>query len=153
MTPVILLEALKVKTETALKCLSLPVKDGDRRPPKVYLMQLPSKKAEETQVPYVVLQFVTGKDQDPKGEPAYSDCKIRIIAATYADDAGVGALDVLNVLTRLRIELLKSGVVADQFLLLKPLEYIVYPYNTGFYHLGEMMTTWEIPSIEREVNF
>jgi hypothetical protein len=32
-----------------------------------------------------------------------------------------------------------------------PLEYIVYPDNAEPYYMGEMMTVWEIPSVEREV--
>ena len=153
MTPVILLEALKEKAETELGGLSLQVKNKQSRAPGVYLMQLPTKEEETEQVPYIVLQFVTGADQDPKNEPAYSECRIRIIVCTYSDDAGVGAIDVLNILTKLRISLLRSGTLADQFLLLKPLEYIVYPNDTGFYHMGEMMTIWEIPSVERELEY
>ena len=153
MTPVILLEALKEKAEKELGGLSLQVKNKQRRAPNVYLMQLPTKEEEIEQVPYIVLQFVTGADQHPKNESAYSECRIRIIVCTYADDAGVGAIDVLNILTKLRISLLRSGTLADQFLLLKPLEYIVYPNDTGFYHMGEMMTIWEIPPVERELEY
>ncbi|GHU50720.1 hypothetical protein FACS1894127_6370 [Clostridia bacterium] len=153
MTPVILLEALKETAGNATQNLELQVKGGERRSPGVYLMQLPDKDQETELVPYILLQLLTGKDDILTGKDPESECRIRIVVVTYADDAGVGAMDVLNVLIRLRTELSRSGQLADQFLLRHPLEYIVYPDDTGSYHLGEMMTIWEIPSVTRELDY
>ncbi|MCL2087652.1 MAG: hypothetical protein FWH05_08695 [Oscillospiraceae bacterium] len=166
MSPIVLLEELKKFVEENTKDIILatrPVKnkvyseDSKKKPPhrkkkspKVYLMRLPDKDAETNLIPYIVLQYLTGKDEQPPGEPPYSTCTIRIVAATYSEDAGEGAKDLLNVLTRIRIALLKSGGVG-QFLLCKPLENIVYPDETNPYYLGEMLTIWEIPIIQREV--
>lgn len=80
-----------------------------------------------------------------------ADCTVRIVAATYSEDESEGAMCVLNLLTRIRVALLKDGVVGGQFVLKSPLEMIVYPDSTAPYYLGEMMTKWTMPIIESEV--
>ena len=114
-------------------------------------MRLPKKEDQTEKVPYILLQFLTGKDDKENGEPQESDCKIRIVVATYSEDGGEGSFDVLNVLLRIRSELEKAGVIGERFVLQYPLEYIVYPDSTQPYYLGEMVTNWSIPTIEREV--
>ena len=56
---------------------------------------------------------------------------VRIIAATYAENEDEGALSVLNVLTRIRLAMLRAGIVGRQFVLRPPLEMIVYPDSTA----------------------
>ena len=157
MTAVILLDELKKFVEEHTKDIILSVKvkknsgDSKSRAAEVHTMRLPDKDAETQLIPYILLQFITGKDEQEEGESPESECKIRIVVATYSEDGGAGAMDVLNLLTRIRVSLLKAGVVGGQFLLRKPLEYIVYPDSTAPYYLGEMLTIWEMPEIEREV--
>lgn len=173
MTPVVLLTALKQFIEENTKDIILsvrPVKNktiSEPRPkrkppeppedaiteraPEVHLMRLPDKDAETNRIPYILLQFLTGTDEHKPAEQPDSECKVRIVVATYSEDGGEGATDLLNVLTRIRIALLKAGEVGNQFLLRKPLEYIVYPDETNPYYLGEMLTIWEMPIIQREV--
>lgn len=157
MTPVVLLERLKefVEEETKDLILSVKVKNGGggpkERAPEVHLMRLPDKESETQQIPYILLQFIKGVDEQEEGERRNSECNVRVVVATYSEDGGAGALDVLNVITRIRVALLKAGVVGEQFLLKQPIEYIVYPDSTAPYYLGEMMTLWEMPVIEREV--
>lgn len=157
MTAVMLLDELKTYVEEHTKDIILPVRTKPsepqkERPPEVHKMRLPNKEAETKQIPYILLQFLTGKDEQKEGEEPESECKIRIVVATYSEDCGEGAMDVLNILTRLRISLLKDGIVGGQFLIKEPLEYIVYPDSTAPYYLGEMLTIWEMPEITREVN-
>ncbi|SHJ74406.1 hypothetical protein [Tepidibacter formicigenes] len=157
MTAVVLLEKLKKYIEEHTKDIILSVRtkssseEAKERPAEVHKMRLPDKEGETKRIPYILLQFLTGKDEQKEGQSAESECKIRIIVATYSEDGGEGAMDVLNVLTRIRISLLKDGVVGEQFLIKKPLEYIVYPDDTAPYYMGEMLTIWEMPEIEREV--
>lgn len=159
MTPIILLEELKKFIEQKTKDIILQVKVNSKsgsdepkeRAANIHKMKLPSKDAETKQIPYILLQFLTGKDTQEEGQYSESECQIRIVVATYSEDGSEGALDVLNVLTRIRSSLLKEGVISKQFLIKKPLEYIVYPDDTAPYYLGEMITVWNIPSIEREV--
>jgi hypothetical protein len=122
------------------------------RAPEVHLMRLPDKDAETNRVPYIILQYLAGKDEHKPNEQADSIGNVRIIVATYSDNDSEGALDVLTVLTRVRVALLKAGEIGKQFLLRKPLDYLVYPDDTQPYFFGEMMTVWEMPIILREVH-
>ena len=136
MTAINLLECLEefVKEKTA--DIKLQVKVRNRNPQEVkeraadvYKMRLPKKEDQTEKVPYILLQFLT----------------------TYSEDGGEGSFDVLNVILRIRSELEKAGVIGERFALQYPLEYIVYPDSTQPYYLGEMVTNWSIPTMEREV--
>ena len=125
--------------------------DEKERAANVYKMRLPNKEDQIQKVPYILLQFLTGKDDKKDSEPEDSECTVRIVVATYSENGEVGAYDVLNVVLRIRTELEKIGIIGGYFVLQKPLEYIVYPDSTEPYYLGEMITNWSIPTIKREV--
>jgi len=167
MTPVILLEQLKsfIQENTAdimlsvrsVKNKTLPEYEGGeyditKRAAEVHLIRLPGKDAEMQRIPYIVLQYLNGKDAHEPGDRPDSTAYIRIIVATFSENDSEGALDVLNVITRIRGALLKAGEIGRQFLLRKPLEYLLYPDDTQPYFFGEMMTIWEMPIIYREVH-
>ncbi|MCL2357468.1 MAG: hypothetical protein FWC70_10025 [Defluviitaleaceae bacterium] len=161
MTEIVLLDALQafIKEQTKNIMLSTrPEKGGTvkgtpgKRAAEVHKMRLPDKNAETKRIPYVLLQVITGvHEQNPGYNPEHT-CKVRIIIATYSEDGGEGANDVLNVLTRIRVALLKAGEVGEQFLLRSPVEYIIYPEDTNPYYFGEIMSVWEMPHIKREIN-
>ena len=157
MTPIILLEELKNYIQDITKDIMLPVRvsrgsnEPKERPAKVHLMNLPKKEDEIQQVPYILIKYLTGKDEQPEGQLTDSGCMVRIIVATYAEDAGEGGMALLNVMSRIRYNLLKERLIAGQFQLKNPLEAIVYQEDTRPYYLGELMTSWRLPSIEREV--
>ncbi len=171
MTPTELLYELKEFIESAtkdiilsvrpVKNLTIPQPSGSTekaaeepkcRAAEVHLMRLPDKNAETNRIPYILLQLLTGSDEQPEGKPPDSECKVRIVAATYAENGEQGAMDLLNVITRIRIELLRVGVIGKQFILRKPLEYAFYADDTDMYYFGEMLTIWGIPAVQREVN-
>lgn len=169
MTPNDLLDTLQAFIEEITKDLILevypitnrvPTANGEKRTeekPKervaeVHKMRLPSKDAETSRIPYVLLQLLTGDDTQEPGQEADSSCKLRIVCATYSADASKGSIDLLNLITRIRIGLLKQGVIGDVFTLRKPLEWVCYPDDTGCYYLGEMITNWGLPTVTREVN-
>jgi hypothetical protein len=157
MTSKELLDALKDFIERETKDLLLPVrvdrKSGEQkeRPAEVHEMRLPNKEAETARIPYVLLQFLKSTFEQKEGEEPTHVAMVRIVAATYSEDGEEGALCLLNLLTRIQIALLKDGVIGERFLLKSPVEMIVYPDNTPPYYLGEMMTQWELPVIESEV--
>lgn len=157
MTPLELLDALKAFIEENTKDILLPVRvdrksgEAKERPAEVYKMRLPTKDAETKRIPYVLLQYIKSTDTQTAGEPPESSCMVRIVAATYSEDGEEGALCVLNLLTRIRIALLRDGVIAERFMLKPPIEMIVYPDSTPPYYLGEMMTEWRMPIVESEV--
>ena len=150
MTAIELLDALQKFIEEKTKDIVLREKgkEGLERAAKVFKMRLPNKDAETKFIPYILLQFLTGKDGDAASS-SESECKIRIVVVTYSEDGSEGAMDVLNLLTRIRIALLENGLIDERFLVKKPLEYIVYPDDTDPYYLGEMVVTFEMPTIER----
>ena len=155
MTPVILLDNLEEFVKENTKDIKLQVRirkpeqeQEKERAADVYKMRLPKKEDQTEKIPYILLQFLKGKDGEVQEG---STCQIRIIVATYAENDSMGSYDVLNVLLRIRSELQKIGIIGGYFVLDKPLEYIVYPDNTQPYFLGEMITNWSIPEIKREV--
>lgn len=157
MTPNILLERLKefVEANTRDLILEVRVKKGETGPKEraaeVYTMRLPDKDAETKQIPYILLQFIKGSDDQKEGEQPESECAVRFVFAAYSEDGGKGAMDVLNLITRIRVALIKAGIIGEQFSLKRKIEYIVYPDSTPPYFMGEMMTFWEMPTIQREV--
>ena len=102
MTPLELLDALKAYIENETRDLLLPVRvdrksgKNNERPAEVHKMAIPTKKAEVERIPYVLLQFLTSKDEQEPGEYPESSCKIRIVAATYSEDKAEGSLCLLN---------------------------------------------------------
>lgn len=156
MTPIELLEQLVLFCKEHTKDLILPVKtkpsqEPVHRAPEVWPMRLPDKQAEQDKVPYILLQVVNGGDkQDEGGEPS-ADCYIRIVIGVYSSDASEGAMQVLNIITRLRTALLKQRLLDNRFLLKLPLEFLIYPDDTAPYYFGEMATTWSLPTINWEV--
>lgn len=153
MTPVILLDNLEEFVKEKTKDIKLQVRvrkpeQEKERAADVYKMRLTKKEDQTEKVPYILLQFLTGKDGEVQEGSA---CQIRIVVATYAENDSMGAYDVLNVILRIRSELQKAGIIGGYFALKKPLEYIVYPDSTQPYFLGEMITNWSIPEIKREV--
>jgi hypothetical protein len=155
-TAFFLLEALKAFIEDATKDIILQVRDeedfpkGRIRAPKVHLMHLPEIDDTGNRIPFILLQFVTGKDE-PQNQTA--ECRIRIVFAAYASDRGKAGIDVLNMTERVRIALLSAGGIEDMFFLQEPLERILYPADTEPYYMGEMLTVWSAPTIEREDKF
>lgn len=152
MTPIILLDRLAefVQEKTAdiiLQVRTEPGADHKERPAEVHKMRLPKKEDSTRRIPYILLQLLTGKDD----EQEQSTCQIRIVVGTYSEDENVGSYDVLNVILRIRTELEKIGIIGEQFGLQKPLEYIIYPDDYHPYYFGEMMTNWSLPEIKREV--
>lgn len=158
MTPVFLMDELKTFIEEKTADIILPVRtrtgsnEDKERAAKVYKMGLPKKDDAQQQVPYILLKFLTGVDDKAAGEPEESSCKIRIIFAAYSEDGQDGPLALLNLMLRVRSELKKAGAVGGgQFVLELPLEYIVYQDTTPPYYMGEIMTNWSIPTIQRDL--
>lgn len=158
MTSKILLDELQVFVREKTKDMLLPAivnknSGEDReRPPEIHQMQLPDKDAEVSRAPYVLLQFIKSTDdQKPGGEPECK-CMVRIVAATYSLNGTEGSLALENLLTHIKLELIRAGVIGGQFLLVPPLETFIYPDNSSPVFLGEMMTTFKLPAMESEVS-
>lgn len=114
-------------------------------------MRLPNREAKQTRVPYILLQLLTGKDDQQERQPPESTVQVRVVACTYSEDESTGAMDVMNVILRLRSEFQKAGIIGERFVLQHPLEYLIYPDDTAPYFFGEMILNFSIPTIKREV--
>lgn len=159
MNRIILLEELKKATHEAVGDIMMPVRmqKGDieqsYRAADVYKMRLPDSKSAQKKAPYIIHQVINSKDIQPEGEDVSSSTVVRSIFGVYNDNEEEGALMLLNLMERLRIYLLKQVVIGGQFQLdLKAgLESLVYPDDTAPYYAGEMLSTWILPAVEREV--
>ena len=154
-----LLERLKEVTQDAIKDLILPVRiqregeDQSYRSADVYLMRLPDSKSATKKAPYIIHQLITGRDMQEEGQRVTSTAQVRSIFCVYSDDEQEGGLMLLGLMERLRIKLLKQVVIGERYQLdlKQAAEALIYPDDTAPYFAGEMVTTWKIPSIEREV--
>lgn len=161
MTRIALLERLRDFTKAATAELMMPVRmqKGDTeqqyRPTAVYLMRLPDGKSATKKAPYVLHQLITGKDQQSRGQNIEASAQVRSICCVYNDDEQEGGLMLLNLVERLRVALLKQVVIGGQFTLDLEvgLEVLIYPDDTAPYFVGEMISTWKLPAIEREVSY
>lgn len=153
MTAVILLEQLAAFTEEATKDLIMPTKmqDGDDEPifrsAEVHKMRLPDSRSAKKKAPYIIHQVITGKDTTA------SSAVVRSIFCVYNEREDEGGLMLLNLMERLRIALLKAGTVGEQFTLdiNAGMERMIYPDDTAPFYAGEMISTWKMPRVEREV--
>ena len=159
-----LLEELKKFTEESTKDFSFPtaIQKGDTeqifRAPEVHKMRLPEARSYSKYAPYIIIQFVTSDDIQPEAERTESTANIRMIFVVYDKDEETGALDLVNLMERVRSKLLTKTVIGKKFRLDRAtgLKMLVYPSDvadTGPYYGGEMSMVFEMPSVEREVNF
>ena len=161
MTWVDLLQALKEFIEHAIADLIMPTRiqakgeEQSYRAADVFKMRLPDSKSATKIAPYVLIQLITATDEQPTRDQDDSYAVVRIILCTYNQDEQEGALQLLNLASRIRISLLKTCVVGpnNEFWLDKTekLEFMAYPDDTAPYYAGEMIGTWHIPPVKREV--
>lgn len=131
------------------------------RAANVFLTALPEKKSAINEAPYILHQVIKSKDFQPPGELPRSEIVLRSVFCVYHENGEEGGLSLLNLMERLRIAMLRKHVVGRQFTidLTAGLETLVYsnteppPHGTAPFYLGEMITTWKTPIIEREVNY
>ncbi|WP_050697997.1 hypothetical protein [Anaeromassilibacillus senegalensis] len=159
MTRTILLECLRDETMEAVHDIIMPVSmqkgdvDQAYRPADTYLARLPDSSAAKKKVPYILHQIITGKDAQTSGQKVLSTATVRTIFCVYNNDEQEGGLTLLNLMERLRIQLLRKVVIGNQFTLdlEAGLEVLVYPEDTAPYYAGEMISVWKLPAVEREV--
>lgn len=152
-----LLDVLKAFIEETLKDYRIPIKQEGwekqplYRPAEVSEMVMPDPDEEHERIPYIQLQLLNGKDERDQNGQMKSIASVRIITTLFNKDKFEGRMQVLHILQRLRKEMIQKGVIGGCFELQWPLEYLIYPDDTEWYHMGEMATIWAIPSIERDI--
>lgn len=139
--------------------------EGLFRPAAVYIPRLPEMRSYARKAPFITHEIVTGRDKldaDRSGaRRVRSTAVARTCFCVYHQDEQEGVLALLGLMERVRIGLLERVVIGKQFKLELDgdgLQTLVYPLNpdqvarTPFY-LGEMLTTWRLPPIERKVPY
>ncbi len=160
MTKVDFLDALTYFTRESVEGLLLPTRPqkngegGQLRPPDVYRMRLPDHRASESKAPYIIHQVITGKDSQSAGSRPETVAVVRTIFTVYHEDESEGALALLGLMERLRIALLRQGVLVGRYQLDLEIgmEHIIYPDDISPFYAGEMASTWRLPNVERELN-
>ena len=156
MTPIMLMQALQgfLKKETSGIIMTTRVKRNStepaERPPETYIGGLPEPEGNEKLAPYVLLKLLTGKHERNSGE-SENKCMVRIICVAYSEDPQDRYIQLLNLISKIEFRLLEQTVIDSRFSLQSPIEMIVYEEDTGPYKIGELMTTWELPTIKRKI--
>ena len=160
MTRVWLLESLKARMEKDTKDLIMPVKPqkGDTeetsRAAEVWSGRLPDMKSTTKKAPYVLNTILTSRFRQNPGLPPESLVSVRTVYCVYNSDDHEGALMLLNLMDRIRISLQKNPIVDGKYELNMSDDGImdfVYPDDTAPFYMGEMVTEWIMPPVEREV--
>lgn len=158
MTSVELLDALKIRTEETTAELLMPIKptkeepNPDLRAPAVYKARLPDEKASTKYAPYVLHTVVnTSYKQEPGNYPV-GLVNVRTLFCVYSADEQEGGLHLLNLMERIRIDLMRNPIVGKQFALDPEggIEQLVYPDDSAPFYLGEMISVWKMPPVKRE---
>lgn len=158
MTRIVLLECLRDFTKEATADLIMPTKmqkndtEQGYRPADVYLMRLPDSSSATKRAPYVLHQLISGADQQ-KENHIISDASVRSVFCVYNDDKQEGGLMLLNLMERLRVALLQQVIIGEQFTIDLDawLNILTYSNDTDPYFAGEMISTWKLPTVKREI--
>lgn len=162
MTRVKLIHELRLFCEDAIKDMELPlaVQKGDTkmqtRAPNVYLMRLPDSKAAQKLAPYIIVQLIDSqhhRSDNGSPNPSYT-AQVRFIFCAYSKDEQEGSIILLNMMDRVQERLLEEIQIGDNFVLdeHEGIESVVYPDDTAPYYAGEMIGTFHIKPIMREVD-
>lgn len=158
MTSVILLDALKERSEAATAELLMPVKPTKEEPeqvlraPAVYRARLPDEKASNKYAPYILHTIVNTSYRQEPGNLPEGLVNARTLFCVYSPDEQEGGLLLLNCMERIRVDLMQNPILAKQFKLDYEggIEQLVYPDDTAPFFLGEMMSVWKMPMVRRE---
>ena len=154
------LQSIKCFTKDAVKDMMLPTRiqsaneEQGFRPAEVFLMRMPDMKAPGKKAPYILHQIVTAEDVQPSGERDSSTLQMRSVFCVYSDDDQEGGMMLLELMERWRVALLRTRVLDRRFLLdlsVGGIQQIIYPDDTAPYFLGEMISTWTMPAVQRDI--
>lgn len=142
MNVVLALQSLKKFIESEL--------EGDvTTVPAVHIGYLPKKthvNVEENEFPFVILRPLEGEDSDH--ETGFAT--IKLLFGTKSDD-DEGFIDVLNVMERVRIALLKKRVLDQRYRLELPYKWKFHEEQPEPEWIGEATTKWLLPTVHEEV--
>lgn len=156
-----LVEDLQAFIEHSLENFILPVKPrkGDEEPvfraPIVFKQRVPDSESATSKAPCALVQLTDGSDLQNAGDKLTSTATVRLVFMVYCEDEQEGAMNLLEVMERVRIDLLEMVFLNNQFMLdtTVGIETTIYNDNTAPFYIGEMVTTWQVPPVKRKVTF
>lgn len=115
--------------------------------PAVHLGFLPTKTHEnmnEKEFPFIIIRPLEGEVTDS------NRTQIRLLFGTESQDDD-GFMDVLNLMERVRIALLKKRVIDHRYRLETPYKWKFYEEQPSPEWIGEATTQWTLPMVLEEV--
>lgn len=154
------LEDLCVFMKEATKTLRLPVRptkenrEPKARAPEVYKMRMPDAKSYQDKAPYLFNRVVLIEDRQYPGQRGDARCTVCTSFCVYCDDEMQGALHLLNVMEDVRQAILREQVISNlyQIDLEEGMQFAIYDNQPVPFFIGELVSVWKIPTIEREVS-
>lgn len=143
MTPILLMMAVKDFLEHELRNDATTV-------PAIHLGYLPEKTAANRlneEYPFILLRPQDGEDTESQYQ-----VKLLMLFATKSQDEA-GFLDVLNLMERVRIKLLKQRLIDGRYHLEMPYKWKFYDEQAEPEWFGEAVTTWTLPHVQEEVDY
>lgn len=141
MTPVMLMMAIKdfLKKELADDAATIPA---------VHLGALPSKNAENRNDPVFPLIIVRPMEGD--GDDKESRAQVKLLFGTQSEDDS-GFIDVLNLMERVRILLMKQRIIDKKFRIESNWKWQFLEDQPEPQWICQAVTTWTLPPIRQEV--
>lgn len=161
MTRTMLVKELEKLCRDCTKKFKLPtaIAKGDTkqevRAPNIHRMRLPDSHSYEKEVPYIIIQIDNSRHIQKEGNEPLNTATVRLIFAVWSDNEQEGSEMLLNLMDTVQEAILKKVQIGKHFRLdvHEPLDSIIYPDDTAPFFAGEMIGTFILPSIKREVNF
>ncbi|WP_310830386.1 hypothetical protein [Paenibacillus pedocola] len=137
MTIYLLIKAIQAFLENELA-------DDGATVPAVHLGHLP-KEPEEPAYPFIIIRPAEGE-----GDKDSIKAQIKLLFGTQAEE-GSGLIDLLNLMERVRILLMRERIIAKQFAIDVSWKWKLSEEQPLTEWTGEVTTTWVLPQIRREV--
>lgn len=131
----------------------LESRTGQPVAPRIFLGDTPPKNQAEDDFPFVIVRPIEGVDAEEG-----STVTVALVCGVYTAEGFEGGVnDLLNLVSRIRLALLKEPVLAGRYTPARPLEWELAPDprresgSTHPYHLALMTTTWSVPAVPVEL--
>ncbi|WP_339225717.1 hypothetical protein NYE80_31020 [Paenibacillus sp. FSL H7-0357] len=116
--------------------------------PNVYLGDLPPNSAdsqEDPEYPFIIIRPFEGE-----GGKDNIQSQIKLLFRTRPRDNS-GFIDLLNLMERVRILLMRQGILEKKFAINDSWKWKLIEEQPMLEWVGEVITTWTLPQIKREV--
>ncbi|WP_217562781.1 hypothetical protein [Paenibacillus sp. GbtcB18] len=117
----------------------LPAKEAPKGP-------VPPVPVPESEFPYIIIRALAGEDLDRNGT-----AQIKFLVGTKSKDSD-GYLDIIHLFETIRLGVLRSGIIGQRFEIQRPLKWKLFEEQPYPEWIGEILTTWTMPAIIREVD-